>query len=165
MRKIFAMSFVQFSLSHWPDCNWCPGGKSHLAQTGDSPNDDSNDKHDAAPDSHASSLSYSLDPYQYFLPPAPQDIPDIPLAIPAQIPTPVALPSIVLSAPDGLSKTPSSGGSTTTVAPAQAAAKSPCTPSPTRPMAPNASKFIGSTFTGCLLIEDISLDSLPLCRS
>ena len=166
MWKTFATYFVQPSLSHWPDCNWCPGGKSHLAQTGDSSNDDSNDKHDASPD--ASFLSYSLDnPYQYFLRPVPQNTPDILVAISAQIPTPVALPSTVLSAPNGSLKTPSSGGSTTTVAPAQAAAKttkSPCTPSPTRPMAPSASKFVGSTFPGCVLIES-SLDSLPLCRS
>jgi hypothetical protein len=145
--------------SHWPDCNWCPAGKTHFAHTVDGPNNDSDDNHDTSPSStDVSFFSYSLDdPYQYFvrsdksksLLRRQRGIVNIPPGIPGQTPTPVlstALPSAVFSVPNESLKMQSPTGSTTTVGPAQAAAKttkSSCTPSPTRSIAPSASKSIG----------------------
>lgn len=149
----------QSPLSHWPDCNWCPGGKSHLAHTVDS-----KEKHDPPPSStDVSFFSYSLDdPYQYFARLEKSEsilkrqydspgIPNTPPGIPGHIPTPVlsiTLPSAVVSVPEGKTQSPTSSS---TIGPAQAAAKtakSTCTPSPTQSIAPSASESLVVRFIG-----------------
>lgn len=145
--------------SHWPDCNWCPAGRTHLAHTVDPSG--GNNSYDGPQSSTA--VSYSSygqdDPYQY-LARLPNNLgsyvqnreandpgiqTDLPTQFPSLMPTPPAmqLPSNPPLDPARPTAKPTPAKSTAGRAPAQAAAKttkSPCTPSPTRQLPPSASK-------------------------
>ena len=157
--QLLGITIASTLCSHWPVCNWCPAGKTHLAHTVDAPG--GNNSYDGPQSS--TSVSYSSygqdDPYQYlarlpnkldsYVQNREANDPGIPTDLPTQfptlMPTPPAmqLPSSPPLDPAGTAVRPTPAKSTAGRAPAQAAAKttkSPCTPSPTRQLSPSASK-------------------------
>ncbi|KAF9532078.1 alginate lyase-domain-containing protein [Crepidotus variabilis] len=154
--------YLSWAPYHWPECNWCPNGKTHLVHTISGSGNDTGTPTNSfisSSSSPASTNSYNGDdPYQYFVSvpegsdfdfhrrQAPTSTP------PADLSSLPALSTLPLGETASLSQTtsaPATSDINSRTHVAQAAAKTTkasCTPSPTKSLVPSA------TWTTCAYV-------------